>query len=149
MSKKMLRDALYNEWYKGLPMPSQIIYKNIHYYKTESSDLNYMYADENGNTISFTNLYNSYYHIKYDYIECIYDILDEKEKEYLKGIIKPFRDKVINIAKDTYFGNEYISILYNDTNNTRGVIKLPSFTPNDMYKGMIVDKEYTLKELNL
>lgn len=43
-----------------------------------------------------------------------------------------------------------ISIMYKDLyDNTRGVINLPSFKPNTMYKGMKLDKDYTLDELNL
>ena len=149
MSKKMLRDELYNEWYKGLPMPSQIIYKNIHYYKTESSDLNYMYADEYGNTISFTNLYSRYYYIKYDYVECIYDILDEKEKEYLQNLINPFRDQVLGIIKIRRQGRDYIKIRYQDIDHSLSSIFLPDFVSDSMYKGMETNKEYTLEELNL
>ena len=78
-------------------------------------------------------------------------ILDEVEKEYLSGIIKPWKEKVKFIAKyTTYDGNhEFININYLDTNISLENVSLPSFKPNTMYRGMELDKEYTLKELGL
>lgn len=135
---------LYYRWHTGGLMPSEIIYRDKHYYKTGCTDLNYMYRCNDGMYLSFTTP-----RFKYSFLICIYDILDKAEKEYLKGIITPFRDKIIYITKDTYHGNEYISIMFKDVNNTRSVINLPSFKPNTMYKGMKLDKDYTLDELNL
>lgn len=81
------------------------------------------------------------------------DILDEKEKEYLRAVIKPFRDRITYIAKveedihwfywimirvDIGFLNDYYDFC------------LPPFEEtSDMYKKMEVGKEYTLKELGL
>lgn len=81
------------------------------------------------------------------------DILDEKEKEYLSAVIKPFRDRITYIAKveedihwfywimirvDIGFLNDYYDFC------------LPPFEEtSDMYKNMEVGKEYTLKELGL
>ena len=72
-------------------------------------------------------------------------ILDEKEKEYLSNLIRPFRDEVQNIAKITVsIEKEYISIcLNNDT------VLLPNFKRNTMYKNMEANKEYTLEKLGL
>lgn len=72
-------------------------------------------------------------------------ILDDKEKEYLGNIIRPFRDKVEYIVKRTVCEEkEYISIsLNNDT------VILPNFKRNTMYKNMKADKDYTLEELGL
>lgn len=78
------------------------------------------------------------------------EILNDAEKKYLGAIIKPFRDKVVSIYKEvnTYpnEGEEYIVFLlkkeYND-------IVLPSFEEGSMYKGMELDKKYTLEELGL
>lgn len=83
------------------------------------------------------------------------DILDKQEKEYLQNVIKPFRNRVKYITKETeinayefitmdvinplnasfYFGTEYIN--------------LPYFKQGTMYKNMEVGKKYTLKELGL
>lgn len=83
------------------------------------------------------------------------DILNKVEKEYLRNVIKPFRNRVKYITKETeinayefivmdvinplnasfYFGTEYIN--------------LPYFKQGTMYKNMEVGKKYTLEELGL
>ena len=73
------------------------------------------------------------------------EILDEEEKEYLSNIIKPFRNKVEYIVKETSSDNEYITIsIKNDSD-----LSFPNFKKGTMYKGMEEDKEYTLEELGL
>ena len=74
------------------------------------------------------------------------EILDETEKRYLRGVIRPFRDRIKYICKlISAFGKyEYIEVdLGNDT------LVFPKFKPNTMYKRMKVDKKYTLEELGL
>lgn len=71
-------------------------------------------------------------------------ILNEKEKEYLSNVIKPFRDTVERIVKGYDFGKEFISI-----DLERGEIQLPYFEPDTMYKGMKIYKDYTLEDLGL
>ena len=72
-------------------------------------------------------------------------ILDDKEKEYLSSVIKPFRDKVKIISKRSYFTDEehLTIILKNDT------IYLPNFKKDTMYKNMKLEKDYILEELGL
>ena len=78
-------------------------------------------------------------------IELIKEILDEKEKEYLNNIIKPFRNRVTYIEKRKWQDSEYIKIgIKNDVN-----IDLPNFEKGKMYQGMESDKNYTLSELGL
>lgn len=74
------------------------------------------------------------------------EILDETEKRYLSGIIRPFKDKVRFISKDrdSDYDKEFIFI---DLKNE--FIYLPNFKINTMYKGMKEYKKYTLKELGL
>ena len=73
------------------------------------------------------------------------EILDEEEKEYLSNIIKPFRNKVEYIVKETSSDNEYITIsIKNDSD-----LSFPNFKKGTMYKGMEIEKEYTLEELSL
>lgn len=72
------------------------------------------------------------------------EILDDVEKEYLRNVIKPFRNKVKCIAKISYDYKEYIVIdLVEDS------IYLPHFKKNTMYKCMETNKRYTLEELGL
>lgn len=78
------------------------------------------------------------------YIQYKQEILDKQEKEYLSAVIKPFRDKVKYIEKNTYYEKEFIEICVNGER-----IGLPCFKENTMYKGMEKYKEYTLEELGL
>ena len=72
-------------------------------------------------------------------------VLDKIEREYLKNIVTPFRHKVRYIKKVRYIGKYYIKIMLSSE-----YISLPCFSANlDMYKGMKLEKEYTLKELGL
>ena len=77
------------------------------------------------------------------------EILDEVEKRYLRGVIRPFRDKVKTIRKtdNSMNGkdNEYLTITLKEEPN----MDFPDFKPNTMYKGMKLYKEYTLEELGL
>lgn len=73
------------------------------------------------------------------------EILDEEEKRYLEGVIRPFRDKVKNIIKNTNYSHQcYIGIRLEHEG-----FALPYFKENTMYKGMELDKVYTLEELGL
>lgn len=81
------------------------------------------------------------------------EILDEQEKYYLGKVIEPFKKRVICIEKiKTLYGNsEFINIvLYNSISyNKEESIQLPYFKKGKMYKGMKLDRRYTLKELGL
>lgn len=84
------------------------------------------------------------------------DILDEKEKQYLQNVIKPFRDRVKSIAKQNDInGYEYISIgVFYPINKSNSCfdtdhVFLPLFKRGTMYKNMEVGREYTLEELEL
>ena len=82
-------------------------------------------------------------------LELIKKILDEKEKEYLNNVIKPFRDKVTVIKKKRYiteeYTEEYIVIEIKEDTPT----SFPLFKKGTMYKGMEVGKGYVLSELGL
>ena len=71
------------------------------------------------------------------------EILDKKEKEYLSAVIRPFRNRVEYIQKKD-IGNEFIEIELDDE-----FLYLPYFEKYTMYKGMELNKKYTLKELDL
>ena len=79
--------------------------------------------------------------------ERVEEILDEAEKEYLKAVIKPFRKKIKYIQKTKIFmeNEAYIEIATKDDDTAC----LPSFDQDKMYKGMEVDKKYSLEELGL
>lgn len=82
-------------------------------------------------------------------------ILDDKEKEYIRNIIRPFRHRVKYICKqgDAYHNTakQFIRIYLNggDTARLDESIFLPYFDQGTMYKNMKLGKNYTLKELAL
>ena len=71
-------------------------------------------------------------------------ILDDVEKRYLEGVLRPFKDKVEFIKKDQNDYGQWISIELKED-----WFCLPYFEIDKMYKGMELDKEYTLEELGL
>ena len=75
------------------------------------------------------------------------EVLDEAEKRYLRGVIRPFRDKVEYIKK--YFSRtvrkEYLQVKLKEDRP----MNLPYFEVNAMYKEMKKEKEYTLEELGI
>ena len=75
------------------------------------------------------------------------EILDEVEKRYLTEVIRPFRKRIqfIQKKKEITEINPYIRIVCEDNDE----LVFPHITDNSMYKGMEVNKKYTLKELGL
>ena len=76
-------------------------------------------------------------------------ILDEKEKEYLNAVIKPWRDKVESIVKKLCFEFGYIVIQYRDDMGYTSTVILPNFPKGTMYKGMELNKDYSIEDLGL
>ena len=74
-------------------------------------------------------------------------ILDDVEREYLSAVIKPFRKKILCIrkSKDPRKGKNYIKIEFCDGDR----MFFPNLSNDEMYKGMELDKNYTLEELGL
>lgn len=74
------------------------------------------------------------------------EVLDAAEKRYLAGVIRPFRDKVKYIYKERVWSNdrEFINIILKED-----TLDLPYFKKGTMYKGMEIDRNYTLEELGL
>lgn len=77
------------------------------------------------------------------------EILDEVEKRYLSNVIRPFKENVRFITKRRYWidSTEYNDISICIKNNSN--IVLPRFIANNMYKGMEIEKTYSLEELGL
>lgn len=78
-------------------------------------------------------------------------ILDDVEREYLSAVINPFRKIIVTVSKHRLNNDlEYISIRvkslkeYEEEN-----MSFPAFKIGTMYKGMEVNKEYSLEELDL
>lgn len=128
------------------------------------------YKDNIESNINVCGLYQEIYKIIYEkyphdccdncdkcYDDCIRwlakeykePLLDDVEKEYLSAVIKPFRKKVKHIVKINLFGSpeeQFIRIVIGNLD----FINLPNFNKNTgMYRGMEVDKLYSLEELCL
>lgn len=74
-------------------------------------------------------------------------ILDNAEREYLSAAIKPFRKMIAYIVKAQDFddGKQCIRIILQNGDG----MHFPYLNDDAMYKGMEVNKEYSLKELGL
>lgn len=85
--------------------------------------------------------------VKYETIyEAPKPILDKEEKAYLEAVLKPYQNWLIVITKlRKYDSSEYLKIAI----GAAGLIEFPQFEKDTMYKGMELNKEYTLKELGL
>lgn len=80
-------------------------------------------------------------------IEKLPDILDEKEKEYLRNVIKPFKRDIIYIIKRK---NRLADKKYLEINlKLDDCLIFPNLKDDTMYKGMEGNKKYTLKDLDL
>lgn len=75
------------------------------------------------------------------------EILTDEEKEYLSAVIKPFRNRIDCITKYEYGGYDEQYIIIKSIKDEK--YYLPEFASNTMYKGMELDKEYTLEELGI
>lgn len=76
-------------------------------------------------------------------------ILDEVEKEYLSGIIKPFRKQVVSICKLDSENYECIVIKYRNISGYTMTMCFPDFKKGTLYKGMEAEKRYSLEDLGI
>ena len=85
---------------------------------------------------------------EYKVIKLPKSVLTDEEKEYLSTVLKPFRNEIEYIYKcSTYRGEkEYIAISFKKI--TRDMF-FPEYPTGTMYKGMMLNKEYSLDELGL
>ena len=74
-------------------------------------------------------------------------ILDDVERKYLSAVIKPFIKKIscIRKSKDPRKGKNYIKIEFCDGD----CMFFPNLSNDAMYKGIKLDRNYTLEELGL
>ena len=90
--------------------------------------------------------------VKYETIyEAPKEILNKEEKKYLEAVIRPFRNQIERISKKHNYNDddyEYLLFCARLHNNKYSFI-LPYFEKNKEYKGMELNKEYTLDELRL
>ena len=74
------------------------------------------------------------------------ELLTPKEKQYLEGVIRPFKDIVVYIAKSEIDNNlEYLCINIKDDYH----LCFPNFLRNKYYKNLEIEKKYTIEDLGL
>ena len=85
-----------------------------------------------------------------------HQILDKEEKEYLSNVIRPFANRIVDIMKikdwideDSNFEVLEIALRSPCKNRDMEFVHLPFFEKDTMYKGMKLNKDYTLEELGL
>lgn len=79
-------------------------------------------------------------------VEIEIELLTKEEKDYLEGVIKPFKDIVEYIAKSNMDNNlEYLCINIKDDYH----LCFPNFLKNKYYKNLEIEKKYTIEDLEL
>lgn len=74
-------------------------------------------------------------------------LLTKEEKEYLEGVIRPFKE-IIDFIKKINSINRSVQFIHIKLCNGE-VINLPYFNVNEYYKNLEVNKQYTIKDLGL
>lgn len=116
------------------------------YYSNNVVDVTLHIKADSAEFISLLNFFNK----KVDKsVQFIFDNppLTRKEKNYLKAVIDPFRNKISYICKfsSDIDNKDYISIVPNND----VPINFPYFQKGIKYKNMEANRKYTLEELDL
>lgn len=132
---------------------------NLEFYKDEINDIRISFysqetsaAEDLGHALlDVLDKYGSATDNILDWLCAEHRTLTEEERDYFGSIIKPFKDRVKSINKDeTGVGTEYITVVYKPINGGNGCLfALPEFIAGTLYRGMELNKAYTLKELDL
>ena len=78
-------------------------------------------------------------------------ILDKQEHDYLRAVCKPYKVKCIRKTETSLLGEQFIEIVVKSSSccGLTAELSMPYFTKDTMYKGMEVNKKYTVEELEL
>lgn len=78
-------------------------------------------------------------------------ILDDVERRYLKTVFRPFHKKIISVCKKSSNDEEieWLFLKLKPLNNFEDYMTFPVFKNGTMYKGMELNKIYTLEELGI
>ena len=84
---------------------------------------------------------------EYEVVKLPEPILTEEERKYLSVVIKPYKEDIEYIVKlgGVVTNNEFLFISVKDS----GYLNFPLYEKGTMYRGLKLDKEYTLEELDL
>lgn len=72
-------------------------------------------------------------------------ILDKEEHDYLRAVVKPYKIKSITLIG----GLINVCLRFRLENNMNEWFELPVFKKDTLYKGMEIDKEYSIQDLEL
>lgn len=129
----------------------------------------YIWLDKE-NTLKDKNGSKTYVSLRFDFKTNneweIYEepILDEAEKKYLSDVLRPFKKSFAKILisksnRNSFYvcednkdkkGSEYIIFMLTNIDGCyEEIFSLPRFAKGTMYKGMEIDKDYSLEELGL
>lgn len=145
----------------GLKLGEEFTIKGVNSsYRFKLTAIGLMSSWKNSSKWNSSGLLEEFITGNYQISKVVNSVLDPAEKRYLANIIKPFRNRVISIAKSetvTNYDNpnpkiyECIYILYKDSSKKRNPFYMgfPRFEKGTMYKGMKVNREYTLEQLGL
>lgn len=135
----------------GLKLDEEFTIKGVNsYYRFKLTVAGLMTSWRNSSQWNSSGLLEDFITGRYQISKNINPVLDPAEKRYLTNIIKPFKDQVIAIAKRSANYGEFIDIMIDEGEiGDCGNIYLPYFKHNSMYKGMKVNREYTLDQLGL
>lgn len=142
-TKKWLEDKI-------IPLGVTVVYYHNRIVKCVNGNEGHFFYVEDKKIIEKFNKLEPYkpYKIE-DLIKRDNEILNLQERQYLRAVIRPFRDRVESIVKcGMYESVEYIYINVSD-NQYPQVASLPLFKAGTMYKGMKAECDYTLEELGL
>ncbi len=151
MKKEIRIISLLNKSANRESLPNKIKYKGRIYFLYRAYGSYFVEGHPGEDNFRFLHNRNvQHYAVLNNYVEIIEDILDTKEKEYLSNVIRPFRDRVEYIKKNTLLNGKKEAIIINYTDNCYpNEIYFPSFEKGTMYKNMELNKEYTPDELGI
>ena len=149
---EIIDETTYFRWVSGAPIKSHPNYWDVYKEDTmiergSNSLKGIYYGNKNIYTdkIDFKDLFNKE--------EEKMQVLDDVEKKYISNIIapKPIYNSVKFIIKErslfSPLDKERIEIIYKDGSSLHTC--LPDFATGTMYRGMEIDRRYTLKALGL
>lgn len=128
---------------EGKKVTEKTYHKGAYVFIGEQERLEISYDGVTGNmyVISFDDI------LADDWEEYKEPILDDVEKKYLEAVLRPFKNRVEAICKHQLISSDAEYLYFSFTHED--YMHLPNFPMSTMYKGMKVNKYYTLEELGL
>ena len=112
-------------------------------YKLTEENIEYLSC---GHWFSISSTLNKLLNGEYKVVKM--PILDDVERKYLAGVIRPFRGDVESICKceNRSDKKEWIGIRFK---STLCEMYFPEYPAGTMYRGMVLNRKYSIEELEL